>query len=299
MQSNNLVVCADVGGSHITSCLLDLETRQLIKSSEARVAIDSHAEADKIISDWSKCIGQSIGNSHVQKICIAMPGPFDYEVGICLIKGLDKYPHLYSLNVKELLAQALGFSAKDIYLNNDAACFLQGEVFSGSAMGYNTVIGVTLGTGLGTAVCRNGLAHSADLWRFPFKASIAEEYISTRWFVKRHFEMSGKKIIGAHELSTLISKDPNASIIFEEFGHNLGCFLAAFMEKEKPESIVIGGNIAKAYSFFKDTMENEIRKVNKEIVITTAVLGEDAMMIGAGAGWYMQTKVEEEKTLRS
>lgn len=292
MQSNNLVVCADVGGSHITSCLLDLETRQLIKSSEARLNINSHAEADKIISDWSKCITQSTGNHHVRKVCLAMPGPFDYEAGICLIKGLDKYPHLYNLNVKDLLGKALGFSAKDIYLNNDAACFLQGEVFSGSAMGYNTVIGVTLGTGLGTAVCRDRFAHSADLWSFPFKGTIAEEYISTRWFVKRYLEMSGKTITGARELSTLVPKDPNASLIFEEFGHNLGCFLVAFMEQEKPEAIVIGGNIAKAYSFFKDNMEDEIRKANKEVVITTAILGEDAMMIGAGGGWYMQRELE-------
>ncbi|MBV4358213.1 ROK family protein [Pinibacter aurantiacus] len=288
MRLDNLVVCADVGGSHITSCLLDLETRQLVKSSEVRLHIDSHAEADKIIADWSKCIAQSIGSHNVKKVCLAMPGPFDYEQGICLIQGLDKYPHLYNLNVKDLLGKSLGYSASDIYLNNDAACFLQGEVFSGSAKGYKTVIGVTLGTGLGTAVCRDGSAYSADLWSFPFKGTIAEEYISTRWFVKRYFELTGKEITGARELSTLIPNDQNASMIFEEFGHNLGSFLTAFMEKEQPEAIVIGGNIAKAYAFFGDTMENEIRKVNKDVMVTTAILGEDAMMIGAGGGWYMQ-----------
>ena len=67
------------------------------------------------------------------KIGIAMPGPFDYENGICYIKGLDKYESLFNLNVKEMLAQQLNIERSDIYMMNDASCFLKGEVFGGVA----------------------------------------------------------------------------------------------------------------------------------------------------------------------
>ncbi len=294
MNPNNLVVCADIGGSHITACLLNLETKQLITSSMSRLHIDSFADADKIIADWSKCIAEAMGGQAVKKVCLAMPGPFDYEAGICLIKDQGKYPHLYNLNIKELLGTSLGLTANDVYMNNDAACFLQGEVFSGSAVGYTSVIGITLGTGLGTAVCRKGVAHSADLWSLPFRESIAEDYISTRWIVKKYFELTGKEITGARQLTELISQDPNATAVFEEFGTSLGRFLVEFIKLEKPEIIVIGGNIAKAYAYFKEPVENEIRKEDTQVKIVTSVLGEDAMMIGAGGGWYMQEEWKVE-----
>ena len=67
-----------------------------------------------------------------------MPGPFDYEAGICLIRDQNKYPMLYGLNVKEHAGAGLAINADDIYINNDAACFLQGEVFCGSVSGLPT-----------------------------------------------------------------------------------------------------------------------------------------------------------------
>ena len=66
---------------------------------------------------------------------------------------------------------------------NDASCFLKGEVFGGAAKGYNHVIGITLGTGLGSATFKNGVVYDGDLYYTPFKESTAEDYLSTRWFI--------------------------------------------------------------------------------------------------------------------
>ncbi len=45
------------------------------------------------------------------------------------------------LNVKELLARSvLEVAISDIHINNDAACFLQGEVFRGTVSGYQHAV---------------------------------------------------------------------------------------------------------------------------------------------------------------
>lgn len=41
-------------------------------------------------------------------IRLAFPGPFDYEQGICLMKGLDKYDRLYGINLRQVFSERLG-----------------------------------------------------------------------------------------------------------------------------------------------------------------------------------------------
>jgi len=62
---------------------------------------------------------------------------------------------MYGLNVKELLAKALKTNPSQILLMNDAACFLLREVFGVSAKKYHSVLGLTLGTDLGTSVFKD------------------------------------------------------------------------------------------------------------------------------------------------
>jgi glucokinase len=220
-----------------------------------------------------------------------MPGPFDYEGGICLISDQSKYPLLYGLNVKELLASALDIQPDDIYINNDAACFLQGEMFCGDVSGYHNVISVTLGTGLGTAVYKNGSARSADLWNMPLNDAIAEEYLSTRWFVKQYAAITGNHISGVRELAGLAMANTLIRGLFIEFGRNLAAFLNRFIGQTGAQAVVIGGNIAQSYSLFKDTLLAGVKSRFPDVAITTSLLGEEAALVGAGSFWFQQLSV--------
>jgi glucokinase len=129
---------------------------------------------------------------------------------------------LYKINTKELLEKTLHADPAQLFMENDAACFLQGEVFAGCvAGGYEKVIGVTLGTGLGTAVYKKGGCHSADLWSLPFGQGIAEDYLATRWFVQRYLELSGKTISGVKELADEANTNAIAKSKFREIGKTL------------------------------------------------------------------------------
>lgn len=291
MESIKLAIGADIGGSHITAALIDITNRTIIPASVKRAPVNSGGTADEIIRDWAKCITDARQDSQVESICLAMPGPFDYEAGISLMRGQAKYESLYELNTKEALAKALNFPVQDIFMENDAACFLQGEIFNGAVSEYadSTVIGITLGTGLGSAVYRSGKSYNADMWQHPFKGSIAEEYLSTRWFVNRWQEVTGEKISGVKEIKQLPITSEKAKEVFGEFGAHLAEFLLAFIAKESPAAIVIGGNIAKAFDWFGPTITSIIGEQHPAIKIEQAILGEEAPLSGAVSSWLQTT----------
>lgn len=296
---NSIVMGVDVGGSHITAALVDMVERRVLKESCTRVSIDSQGDAASIISAWAGAIKEACVPSKIDvaRVGIGMPGPFDYETGISLIKEQGKYDSLYGLNVKNLLSAELGIRADRIRLINDAACFLQGEAFGGAGKGYSTLLGLTLGTGLGSSVYRDQLAVDADLWRSPFREGIAEDYLSTRWFVRRYFDLSGKVIQGVKCLSLIAGTDELAREVFFEFGNNLGAFLNTFIKREEPEAIILGGNISLSFDQFEAPLRCSIQECYKTIPIHPGTLGEQSALLGASSLWYFPSDFENLKNL--
>lgn len=291
---DSVAIGVDVGGSHISVALVDLESRVMMAESWNRTDVDASEGAKEIIAVWSEAISKTFYslNLAINHIGIGMPGPFDYENGISYIKGQDKYDALYGLNVKELLAEAMEISPNQILLMNDAACFLLGEVFGGAAKEYNKVLGLTLGTGLGASVFKDHYAFDAELWNTPFKEGIAEDYLSTRWFVKRYFELSGKDIENVKNLADRSSTDIMANKVFREYGENLAFFLNECLGSEDFEAVILGGNIAKAYSIFESSLKANLKPKFKNI-IHVATLGEEASIVGASSLWHPDVQLSK------
>ena len=274
----------DIGGSHITASRVNLQQREMVPGTLVRLKLDPHGSVAEIIAVWSKAIKQAQGGAPPQKIGIAMPGPFDYANGISLIQNQNKYDALYGLQVKQLLAQALEISPDDICLQNDAACFLQGEAFAGAAIGFRRSIGITLGTGLGSALYRHGHTESLDLWNTPFNGTIAEDHLSTRWFERRYAELTGRPVRGVKELAVLVEQEDAARQVFDEFAGNLGLFLRSIIQQEAPDALIIGGNIAHAYALFEQAVLLTKEKF-PAVHIQRCALGETAAMLGAASLW--------------
>ena len=289
----HFVLSADVGGSHITTALVNISQQQLIKETLIRESVNPHGTPKEIIDNWCSSISKTLRGyeGKVEHFGIAMPGPFDYDQGISKIRGAAKFDSLFGLNVKEMLAQSLGVAPFKIRMMNDAGCFLQGEVYAGSATGFNHVIGLTLGTGLGTACYHQGIGEDANLWCMPFKESIAEDYISTRWFVKRYLELSGLPIKDVKALADIYETDKFAQLIFKEFGQNLALFLKEFIQKDNPEVVIIGGNIANAYHLFSNEIISYFEQQNIQTSIYLSKLNEVAALLGAANLWPYQPEL--------
>jgi len=273
----------DIGGSHITAAIIELAGNTILKDTVKRDSIDSSKTVTEIINDWTAVIKDVLmtANGKRLNIGIAIPGPFDYDNGVSYISGQHKYEALYDVNVKTLLSEALQQPAETITFANDAACFLQGEVAGGAAKGREDVLGFTLGTGFGSAKYENGIAEDADLWQKPFLDGIAEDYLSSRWFVKRYYQLSKKYVEGVKELMGEYHKDEYIPIIFEEFGFNFGLFIKEIIANEEIEMIVIGGNIAQALELFRNGINKGLIRSRNIPIIKQSALWEHAPLIGA------------------
>ena len=292
-MNDSIVLGVDIGGSHITTALIDLGKKTILENTIVRKAVNSMADSLSILEIWFETMEESLAfqPGAFRRIGIAMPGPFDYEKGICLIKDQPKYRSLCGLDVKEWLAGRTGALAENIRFMNDACCFLQGEALTGAAKGYRSAIGVTLGTGLGSARYADGRVLDADLWNAPFKDSIAEEYLSTRWFVRRYRELSGDIVKGVKELRDLWNKenDPSAPVkkVFMEFGQHLGEFLYGIIRTgSAPAHVVLGGNIAHAHDLFLDQTRAVLAQHQFPTSLNIARLGERSALIGAAGCFY-------------
>jgi glucokinase len=86
---------------------------------------------------------------------------------------------------------------------------------------------------------------------------------------------------GVKELAEKAYDDTSAKCIFNDFGIKLGIFLQPWIKKFDVEAFVIGGNIAKAYHYFGDSMTNVFKYCGQNLTIQLSVLNETASMIGA------------------
>jgi glucokinase len=276
----------DIGGSHITAGWVDLEKAVVIQDTVKRAMIDSQASAAGIVSGWCRLLQSAMEDKlHDNiKIGIAMPGPFNYAEGISLMQEQEKFKALYGLNVRSLLSQGLSLPPGNFSFVNDAESYLQGEVLGGAGKGFSDVLGLTLGTGLGSAIHSQGQTSDADLWKMPFKEGIAEDYLSTRWFVKRYSVLAGKKEAGLKEIlanghATVLHK------LFAEFGQNFCDFLVLLSETYPFTAVVLGGNISQSHGHFFPALKRLLSKHGMNVSIRLGMLQEEATLIGAASQW--------------
>ncbi|MXV16383.1 ROK family protein [Hufsiella ginkgonis] len=273
------LLTADIGGSHITTGICSLHGSTVLKQSISRVEVLSNGSASHILRSWARCMEQSMvaADGPVIALGVAMPGPFDYENGVSLIKGLNKYEALYGMNIKSYFAGITGLPPERIRFRNDAEATIAGEVFAGAGRGFKNVLGITLGTGFGSAHLVNGQALDLNLGSERFRTGIADDHLSTRWFMKRYADLTGFSLQGVKELAELAATNRIAKKLFYEFAANMSEFLTPVIQKLDPEVLLICGNIAKANRHFLLPLTHSLSPLE----IRIAEMGEIAAMIGA------------------
>ncbi|WP_183580560.1 ROK family protein [Mucilaginibacter sp. X5P1] len=279
--SPTYILTTDIGGTHITSAICNLELKMIIPESLIRVEVFSKDTADHIFAAWNMAFRHSVANSPgaVMGMGVAMPGPFDYENGISYIKGLDKYESIYGLNIKKQFAESLNLNSLNIRFRNDAESTIAGEIIAGAGQKYNDVVGITLGTGFGSAFSKNKITRDINWGSDKYKNSIADDYFSTRWFLTRYHELSESFIPGVKELAILAENDGNAIKVFNEFAVELNAFLKQKLPVFSPQALVICGNIAKANHLFLPYLKENLSPV----IVELGQLGEHASLLGAAS----------------
>ncbi len=284
----------DIGGSHMSCAVIDMEKEKIISGTFSFIKVDNKGNADEILNTWAGALKKSISKidaGQLLGIGFAMPGPFDYEKGIALFKIVPKYQSLYDVNVGNRISGLLNLNTEThVRFMNDATSFAVGEAWMGKAAGFKKSISITLGTGFGSAFIESGLPvlegnkvpHLGCVWHLPYKSGIADEFFSTRWFTKIYAEKTGKVINEVKEIAELAnSGNDTANTLFKEFGNNLGEFIGPWIKKFSAGTLVIGGNIAGAYSLFAKNFKAALENQEIDITVELSELKENAAIIGS------------------
>lgn len=295
-MNKEYAVGIDIGGTHITTAIIDINNMQLIDLSLHKEFFDSNMPVDEVMSIWEKSIRTSIENSKVENVMglsVCMPGPFDYENGICWIKDQSKYEHFYGLNVRYLFQGTLNLSSEfPIFFENDAVCFGKGEVYKDAQNLSKKVMAITLGTGLGACFIDKGVSVAtgetvpadAEIYNLPFKESIAEDYVSARGLLKSYKTITGQTLNNGLELFNLaVAEDADAIKVFEQMGEDLAEIVIPWLQKFNANGFIIGGKIANASAFFLPAFNRKINETGIEIEISISKDNEVAALIGAAS----------------
>lgn len=279
-SKSKYILACDIGGTHITSAIVTSDTWTILSETTVRKSINSAQNAKSIFLSWGSAITESIAllGLPINQIGIAMPGPFDYQNGISLMKNQNKYDALYQLDITAGLRDTLSIPTLEIRYINDAAAFLQGEIFATGRQSEKKILGITLGTGLGSAIWQQGdKAIDADLWDTPYKERIFEEYLVTRWFTQRFEELTGHQENGLKEIIEKHNTSDSFRLLISEYRTHLYQFLQYFSGIESCTNYIIGGNIAKAWDIIDQG------GYFNDFNISLGIYEEKAALIGAAS----------------
>ncbi|MDE5991360.1 MAG: ROK family protein [Clostridia bacterium] len=143
----------DVGGMSIKGGAVTLDGQIVYKT--AIPTTEKYTEEYSISEDIRKVVdavleGAKISIKDIKGIGIGQPGSIDSK------NGLIRYSNNIALERVPVVAELKRYFDVPIFINNDANCAALGEHVFGAGKGYNDVIFVTLGTGVGTGFIIDG-----------------------------------------------------------------------------------------------------------------------------------------------
>jgi glucokinase len=295
MPSAETIPAIELGGSHVSTARVDLEARRLLPGSRRRMPLDSAASAYEIIRQIVACARHSIGSAS-EPWGVALPGAFDFEAGIGYYSGAGKFESLDRVPLRPLLTRAIDPPPSDIAFVNDADAFVIGEWLGGAAAGERRAVGITLGTGVGSAFLEDGHIVTDDP-RVPPEGRAdlltidrrpLEETVSHRAIVDRHaaLAMEGQRgLTSVLEIADAArGGDPAAVRTLDAAFRDLGTALAPWLDRFGTRVVVVGGGMLGAWDIIEPSLRTGIAASGfavEELRIVPTAGTEEAALLGA------------------
>jgi glucokinase len=289
--SADVVGALDIGGTHASAARVDLAGGSIESRSRIRVSLPAEGGRSELLAAISRA-ASSIARPEVGRLGVAVPGPFDYRTGVSKIA--HKLQGLYGVDLRSELCGAVALTdPAAVRFLNDADAFLLGEWWAGAARGHARAVGITLGTGLGSAFLEDGrivrTGHGVPLegalYELPFRGAPVEETISSRGLLARYGAPPGESISVAEIAVRARADEWSARRVFEELGQALGEFLTPWLRAFEPSCLVVGGSIARSWELFGASLRTELEPIESLATVTAAQHLDDAPLLGAA--WYV------------
>jgi glucokinase len=279
-MENDILIGVDIGGTKISAGRVEsgVVTQRNHFENPAK-------ESSEVIYNVLVKAVEEVITERTVGIGIGVPGLIDVENGI--ISDLSNIPSWNNYPLKEKIENHFG---KPVFLNNDANCYAVGEKYFGEGRGYENIVALTLGTGLGAGIIVNGRLSSGknggtgELCVVKYKDSNLEAYCGGKFFTTNYKTDAYQLSKAAHQ------GDVKAQEAFKAYGRHLGEAIYTVLATLDPDIIILGGSIANAFSFFEKEMYKVIsaypvQKVVQDVVIKVGSL-TDSAILGAAALFY-------------
>jgi len=263
----------DIGANKIRFVVWE---KEVLKEGEFKLGSQSRIEIKNIFQE----IFQKTSDFKITSLGVGVPGTFQ---GGAVLTGLN-LPEIVGWNIKQELEEVFKVSTTVV---GDAQAFVVAEATVGAAQGKNQVVGLTLGSGLGTGLFLNGQLYLGNgkvgtVGREILNLETQEE--AEDFSSEKFFKKLGQDPLELQEKAE--AGDLEAQKIYNQFGQNLGVIIANLVNLLDPQVIVLGGGIARAYPLFIKSLKNTVIPLTsmphrEDIEIIPAKLGSSAGAIGA------------------
>lgn len=283
----------DIGGTNLRGALV-LADGSIASRFRQRTAISAGAASflDRLTTELAQVMDDAAAAGvRVKAVGLGIPGLIGSDG---LIHSSVNLRALEGLNLAELVMERL---AIPVVAANDANLNALGESLVGAGRGLDSLVAITIGTGLGS-----GLLLGGRLWcgAGGFAAEFGhttvvpdglpcpcgnhgclEQYVSAA-ALSRH---GGG--LAPEELAVRAAQgEPQACAAFETLGYWLGTALAGLLNTLNLQGVIIGGGVAESFGFFETSLRHTLAQrtfsqIAQGVVIRQALLGDDAGLVGA------------------
>lgn len=301
------VIGIDLGGTRVKAGLVLGDTL-----SEVLVERVGDKSQDAIVATLAALVSRldPAGKAHVG---LAAAGVLDAKAG--LVRESPNFPLWRDFPLGTDLARVTG---RDVLLENDANAVILGEARYGVAKGRRSVIGYTLGTGVGGGLVLEGQLYRGERGMAGELGHVTVEpegrpcNCGNHGCLERYAGQGGlhqsaleSPVLAPHledmrdtprRLLTFATGGPDiaqeltdaARAIFARAGRYLGQAAASLIHTLDVTTIVLAGGIAGAFPFLAPAMQAELvartfRSMSRDVTILQGTLDTHAGLLGAAA----------------
>lgn len=298
----------DIGGTAVKLGLVSKDGDQ-IKTDIYDVSFDGYETPilETVKKSIDKFLKLNDATKKIKGIGVSATGQIDSKKG--KVVGVGG-------NIKNWCGAEIKKELEEIYnvnttVVNDANCMVIGEQWKGAAKGYNDVIGITIGTGVGGGIIVNSnillgsVGIAGEIGHFSINSEgkkctcgnigCYEQYASMTALIKRvqekyetlkNINFSKEQVNGEIIFNEVKNNNYEIKKIVDEWIVHIGKGLVSLTHIFNPDIILIGGGVSKQEDLFikplKEYVKNNVMdKFKENLEIKSAELGNNAGLIGA------------------
>jgi glucokinase len=317
-STHKLALGVDIGGTKVAVGLVNSRGQIRHAARAPMIARGSAKQGFRAVQSAIDGVMVLARAARVQAIGVCAPGWADSERGVLL--GATNLPCWRNFPLARRIEKHYGLATR---LTNDASAAALAEAKWGAGAGHESIFYVSLGTGIGTAMVREGEiyhgragggcegGHMTVNFSGPLcgcgKRGCIEMYASgtaisrrARTLLRRGrnrrsqvLKMAGGK--NSNVTAEIVSKaarrgDKLALQVLQEASDHLAVWLGNIIDLLEPEVIILGGGIARVMASFRARMRRRLRTwaINPQahrVPILTARYGSQSALAGAAALW--------------